>query len=166
MIMNMLKENVLSKSMGIIKLSKKSIYFCAYLIYPKKHSCKCACYLQVFTLASEWRQTWKSDVVVDIVCYRKYGHNEIDEPMFTQPLMYTAIKKHNSALSIYQQKLLEDGIANKVGSKEDLNEAHKSLPNSFETDFFKVHIALLYSRNPDNGNVRKLHDKEYYSICI
>ena len=41
-------------------------------------------------LAADWRQTWKSDVVVDIVCYRKFGHNEIDEPMFTQPKMYKA----------------------------------------------------------------------------
>ena len=39
-------------------------------------------------LASEWRAKWKKDVVVDIVCYRKYGHNEIDQPGFTQPLMY------------------------------------------------------------------------------
>lgn len=44
--------------------------------------------VRVFELAAEWRQTWGSDVVVDLVCYRKHGHNEIDEPMFTQPLMY------------------------------------------------------------------------------
>jgi 2-oxoglutarate dehydrogenase E1 component len=44
--------------------------------------------VRVCELAAEWRQTWGSDVVVDLVCYRKHGHNEIDEPMFTQPLMY------------------------------------------------------------------------------
>lgn len=44
--------------------------------------------VRVCELAAEWRQTFGSDVVVDFVCYRKHGHNEIDEPMFTQPLMY------------------------------------------------------------------------------
>ena len=49
-------------------------------------------------LAADWRQTWKSDVVIDIVCYRKFGHNEIDEPMFTQPRMYKARRLTPSAL--------------------------------------------------------------------
>jgi 2-oxoglutarate dehydrogenase E1 component len=44
--------------------------------------------VRVCELAAEWRQRWSSDVIVDLVCYRKHGHNEIDEPMFTQPLMY------------------------------------------------------------------------------
>lgn len=45
--------------------------------------------VRVCDLAAEWRQTWGTDVIVDLVCYRKHGHNEIDEPMFTQPLMYS-----------------------------------------------------------------------------
>jgi len=46
--------------------------------------------VHVCELAADWRQRWKTDVVVDMVCYRRYGHNEIDEPKFTQPLMYQA----------------------------------------------------------------------------
>ncbi|XP_022765207.1 2-oxoglutarate dehydrogenase, mitochondrial-like [Durio zibethinus] len=60
-------------------------------------------------LAAEWRQTFHSDVVVDLVCYRRFGHNEIDEPSFTQPKMYKIIRNHPSALQIYQNKLLESG---------------------------------------------------------
>ena len=64
---------------------------------------------RVMELATEWRQRWKTDVVVDIVCYRKYGHNEIDEPMFTQPLMYKKIKQQTSAHDQYAAKLVAEG---------------------------------------------------------
>ena len=60
-------------------------------------------------LATEWRQRWKTDVVVDIVCYRKYGHNEIDEPMFTQPVMYKKIKQQMSAHDQYAAQLVAEG---------------------------------------------------------
>lgn len=65
--------------------------------------------VRVFELAAEWRQAWKTDVIIDLVCYRKHGHNEIDEPMFTQPLMYSKIKKHQSTLQQYKEELLKDG---------------------------------------------------------
>lgn len=59
-------------------------------------------------LAAEYRMTFNRDVFVDITCYRKYGHNEGDEPRFTQPLMYQLIGNHPSPLEIYRQKLLDD----------------------------------------------------------
>ncbi|XP_071724155.1 uncharacterized protein [Rutidosis leptorrhynchoides] len=64
-------------------------------------------------LAAEWRQTFHCDVVVDITCYRRFGHNEIDEPFFTQPKMYKVIRNHPSALDIYKKQLLETGQVTK-----------------------------------------------------
>lgn len=64
----------------------------------------------VFELAAEWRQAWKSDVVIDLVCYRKHGHNEIDEPSFTQPLMYEVIRKHRSAHQQYADQLVRSAL--------------------------------------------------------
>eukprot|EP00096_Caligus_rogercresseyi_P002084 TRINITY_DN1387_c0_g2_i2.p1 TRINITY_DN1387_c0_g2~~TRINITY_DN1387_c0_g2_i2.p1 ORF type:complete len:1006 (-),score=256.82 TRINITY_DN1387_c0_g2_i2:757-3774(-) len=64
----------------------------------------------VCKLAAEYRHTFHKDVVIDLVGYRKHGHNEIDEPMFTQPIMYSIIKKHTNVLELYSKKLIEEGI--------------------------------------------------------
>lgn len=85
----------------------------------------------VCELAAEWRQTFHSDVVVDIVCYRRFGHNEIDEPFFTQPKMYKVIRNHPSALEIYQKKLLETG---NVG-KEDIEKIHSKINTILNDEF-------------------------------
>lgn len=60
-------------------------------------------------LAVEYRQKFHRDVFIDILCYRKYGHNEGDEPRFTQPLLYKAIAAHSNPREIYTQKLLAQG---------------------------------------------------------
>ncbi len=60
-------------------------------------------------VATEFRQQFHKDVVIDMFCYRRFGHNETDEPMFTQPLMYKAIKAHASTLALYEQRLLDEG---------------------------------------------------------
>ena len=60
-------------------------------------------------LAMEYRQTFHEDVFIDILCYRRYGHNEADEPKFTQPLLYKAIESHANPRDIYNQKLIENG---------------------------------------------------------
>jgi 2-oxoglutarate dehydrogenase E1 component len=61
-------------------------------------------------LATEFRQTFGRDIVIDMWCYRRFGHNEGDEPSFTQPLMYAAIKKHRPISQIYGEKLIEQGV--------------------------------------------------------
>jgi len=60
-------------------------------------------------IATEFRQKFHKDVVVDIFCYRRFGHNETDEPAFTQPLMYKEIKSHQSTLTLYGQRLVDEG---------------------------------------------------------
>ena len=64
---------------------------------------------RVFKLAAEWRQEFNTDVIIDLVGYRRYGHNEGDQPMFTQPAMYTLIKNHPSLLNLYRKQLVEAG---------------------------------------------------------
>ena len=61
-------------------------------------------------VATEFRQKFAKDVVLDIFCYRRFGHNEGDEPMFTQPLMYKTIKNHKTTLEIYSERLIKDGL--------------------------------------------------------
>ena len=72
----------------------------------------------VAQIAAEWRQTFGEDVVIDMYCFRKWGHNEGDEPSYTQPLLYDIIKKHPSAKTIYADKIVKE---NKDLSREDVN---------------------------------------------
>ena len=63
----------------------------------------------VINMAMEYRQTFHDDVFIDILCYRRYGHNEADEPKFTQPVLYKAIESHPNPREIYLKQLLDEG---------------------------------------------------------
>lgn len=69
--------------------------------------------IQAIQFAIEYRQTFHKDVFIDILGYRKYGHNEGDEPKFTQPLLYKAIGKHKNPRDLYLDKLISEGIISK-----------------------------------------------------
>ncbi|MEM6358107.1 MAG: 2-oxoglutarate dehydrogenase E1 component, partial [Pseudomonadota bacterium] len=84
-------------------------------------------------VATEFRQKFGRDVVIDIFCYRRFGHNEGDEPMFTQPKMYKVIKQQKTTLQIYTERLVRDGLIAegeieemKAGFQSFLNEEFES----------------------------------------
>ena len=79
-------------------------------------------------VAIEYRQKFHKDVVLDIFCYRRFGHNEGDEPMFTNPAMYTAIKKHKTTLQLYTERLVADGLIPE-GEIEDMKAAFQARLN-------------------------------------
>ncbi len=66
--------------------------------------------IEVTRLAYEFRKQFRRDVVIDLVCYRRHGHNEADEPAATQPLMYQIIRKRPTARDLYQQQLVKEGV--------------------------------------------------------
>ncbi|MFC2970360.1 2-oxoglutarate dehydrogenase E1 component [Acidimangrovimonas pyrenivorans] len=79
-------------------------------------------------VATEFRQKFHKDVVIDIFCYRRFGHNEGDEPMFTNPVMYTRIKKQKTTLQIYTERLVKDGLIPE-GEIEDMKASFQAKLN-------------------------------------
>ncbi|GAA6182461.1 2-oxoglutarate dehydrogenase E1 component [Shimia sp. NS0008-38b] len=83
-------------------------------------------------VATEFRQKFHKDVVIDIFCYRRFGHNEGDEPMFTNPVMYKRIKKQKTTLTLYTERLVKDGLIPE-GEIEDMKAAFQAhLNEEFE----------------------------------
>ena len=78
-------------------------------------------------LAVDYRMEFKKDVVVDLFCYRRRGHNEADEPSITQPIMYQSIRKHPTTRTIYAQKLINEGLITENDDKEMVETYRKSL---------------------------------------
>ncbi len=67
--------------------------------------------IRVVQIAFDYRQQFKKDVVIDMICYRRHGHNEGDDPSYTQPILYRKIKEHPSVATLYQERLVREGVA-------------------------------------------------------
>ncbi|PUV21486.1 MULTISPECIES: 2-oxoglutarate dehydrogenase E1 component [Sphingobacterium] len=83
-------------------------------------------------LAVEYRQKYKTDVFIDLLCYRRFGHNEADEPKFTQPLLYKIIEKHPNPKEVYAKKLIAEGSVDEAYSKNIEKEFKAELQTKFE----------------------------------
>uniref|UniRef100_A0A671YPL2 2-oxoglutarate dehydrogenase complex component E1 n=1 Tax=Sparus aurata TaxID=8175 RepID=A0A671YPL2_SPAAU len=81
--------------------------------------------MYVCKVAAEWRNTFHKDVVIDLVCYRRNGHNEMDEPMFTQPLMYKQIKKQKGVLQKFAEKVIAEGVITPHEYEEEIAQYDK-----------------------------------------
>jgi 2-oxoglutarate dehydrogenase E1 component len=84
-------------------------------------------------IATEYRQKFNRDVVIDMVCYRRFGHNEGDEPSFTQPIMYKKIKDHPTTLTLYGKKLSNESLTTNEKLQKEKIEFKKFLEKEFET---------------------------------
>jgi len=106
-------------------------------------------------LALDYRNKFKKDVVVDLVCYRRRGHNETDEPTTTQPLMYQAIKKHPSTRALYAQSLIKEGLISEKHAEEMNAGYRKSLDEGTHVVKSLVHVpntALFVDWRPYLGH--------------
>ncbi|WP_286884210.1 MULTISPECIES: 2-oxoglutarate dehydrogenase E1 component [Sphingobacterium] len=83
-------------------------------------------------LAVEYRQKYKTDVFIDLLCYRRFGHNEADEPKFTQPLLYKIIEKHPNPKEVYAKKLITEESIDEAYSKNIEKEFKAELQTKFE----------------------------------
>ena len=93
-------------------------------------------------IAIEYRQKFHKPVVVDMFCYRRYGHNEGDEPAFTQPIMYRKIKKHPTTMDIYADRLIGEGVLTRVEMDRKLADFRKHLEAEYEAgDSYKPNKA-------------------------
>lgn len=87
--------------------------------------------IHVARIATEYQQKFKQDVIIDMFCYRRYGHNESDEPSFTQPIMYRAIAEHKSTRQLYEDRLVAEGLLN----QEQMEQIKSSFRSVLDVEF-------------------------------
>ncbi|UCD89525.1 MAG: 2-oxoglutarate dehydrogenase E1 component, partial [Desulfobacterales bacterium] len=116
--------------------------------------------IHVMDLALKYRMTFHKDVVIDVVCYRRYGHNEGDEPYFTQPQMYERIRERPSLSVIYSQQLLKDGVIRKKDLTTIEADINQRLESALETvrDSVCVFPDVRFFENWDDFNGNFSHE--------
>ena len=88
--------------------------------------------VHVARIATEFRQEFKRDVIIDMFCYRRHGHNEGDEPAFTQPIMYRVIAKHPRTREIYAKRLIDEGVLTAEEAEKVASDFRAALEKDFE----------------------------------
>jgi 2-oxoglutarate dehydrogenase E1 component len=116
--------------------------------------------VQTIEIAMEYRQQFNRDIFIDLLCYRKYGHNEGDEPKFTQPSLYNLIAKHPNPKDIYFGQLEQEGVLSKEDAKKVEDEYNAFLESEFEASRKneKAHVYDFLSQTWEGFRHGKLAD--------
>ncbi len=129
--------------------------------------------VHVARIATEFKQKFRSDVVVDLICYRRFGHNEGDEPAFTQPKMYNKIKTHPTVRKIYGEQLIAEGVLSAEGAEKIIAENVEYLDQEFEAgtsykpnkaDWLEGQWAGMEQSNGEDGEAITAMDAEVAKI--
>ncbi|MBF6596677.1 MAG: 2-oxoglutarate dehydrogenase E1 component [Fermentimonas sp.] len=115
----------------------------------------------VAKLALEFRQMYNQDVFIDLLSYRKYGHNEGDEPRFTQPELYDIIAKHKNPRDIYAEKLIAENIINSSEVKNKVQNFHNTLDKSYDVSIKSNKINFQPFLSEKNKHFRLPGAKDY-----
>ena len=113
--------------------------------------------------AVEYRQAFNKDIFIDLLCYRKYGHNEGDEPRFTQPKLYQLIAKHPNPREIYKEKLLNEGIVEDKSVRQSEDEFQKLLDDRFNEAKEIEKAKITHFLKDEWKNFQRVVDSNFFS---
>jgi 2-oxoglutarate dehydrogenase E1 component len=97
-------------------------------------------------MAMEYREKFNNDVFIDLLCYRRYGHNEGDEPRFTQPILYKVIEKHPDPMIIYRKKLIENGDITEAESKKIESRINEVFEENYAESKQKLKVNISFKQ--------------------
>ena len=112
---------------------------------------------QVVRVAMEYRKTFHCDVVIDMFCYRKYGHNEADEPAFTQPALYQKIERRPTVRQVYAKRLVDEGAISQSDADDIVLKRHQFLDAEFGRKRWRPEVSAMrgiwerYVGGPDSA---------------
>jgi len=124
--------------------------------------------VHVARIATEFRQEFKHDVVIDMFCYRRYGHNESDEPSFTQPIMYRAIAEHKSTREVYAERLIEEGLYTSESANKVVSDFREHLDRAFNQagDYKPDKADWLGGKWKGLSSLQEEEEFKYYDTAV